>query len=342
MAGVWGNYGDVPTAVIMSITAAAPFNGTEDQNLAVAYIAAFVLVWMVGIRPGFILMQLLKYIQITMFPMGGHYLIARDFRGPDREDDEVRLSWSKRFMECVGALARFSRRFHAPLTKHDIEARNAAGTHEAVETKEKSEDSATPPTSHDSSTGATHKHLTFNQMDSVVNPSEVERLSPISATRVEDTACTTGTPAHPSLQRKLPYRLIKKFLPFLQTLLTVPTTVVISAFIIAVVQPLKALFVLLPSSPHAPDGQPPLAFLLDTATFLGGASVPLGLICLGSALARLHVPRNEWRSLPLGSIMSLALGRMVLQPILGVLIVQGLTHRGIISADDKVLQFVCM
>lgn len=51
VAGIWGNYGDVPTAVIMSITAAAPFNGTEDQNLAVAYIAAFVLVFMVGVYP---------------------------------------------------------------------------------------------------------------------------------------------------------------------------------------------------------------------------------------------------------------------------------------------------
>jgi auxin efflux carrier family protein len=54
VAGVWGNYGDVPTAVIMSITAAAPFNGTEDQNLAVAYIAAFVLVFMVGVSPDFL------------------------------------------------------------------------------------------------------------------------------------------------------------------------------------------------------------------------------------------------------------------------------------------------
>jgi predicted permease len=46
VAGIWGNYGDVPTAIIMSITAAAPFR-PQDQTLAVAYIAAFLLVYMV-------------------------------------------------------------------------------------------------------------------------------------------------------------------------------------------------------------------------------------------------------------------------------------------------------
>lgn len=35
------------TSVLMSITAAAPFQGTTDQNLAVAYISAFILVFLV-------------------------------------------------------------------------------------------------------------------------------------------------------------------------------------------------------------------------------------------------------------------------------------------------------
>jgi len=51
VAGMFGNYGDLPTAVIMSVTAAAPFNGTTDQNLAVAYIAAFILVFVVRCLP---------------------------------------------------------------------------------------------------------------------------------------------------------------------------------------------------------------------------------------------------------------------------------------------------
>jgi len=48
VAGGWGNYGDIPTSVVMSITGAAPFNGTTDQTLAVAYLSAFVLVFFVS------------------------------------------------------------------------------------------------------------------------------------------------------------------------------------------------------------------------------------------------------------------------------------------------------
>ena len=66
VAGGCGNYGDVreytlhvlhridsdqnlsATAVIMSITGAAPFNPSTDQNLSVAYISAFILVFVVS------------------------------------------------------------------------------------------------------------------------------------------------------------------------------------------------------------------------------------------------------------------------------------------------------
>lgn len=64
VAGGWGNVGDIresyllwtglivytiqlATSVIMSVTGAIPFRGVEDQNLAVAYISAFILVFMV-------------------------------------------------------------------------------------------------------------------------------------------------------------------------------------------------------------------------------------------------------------------------------------------------------
>lgn len=47
VAGIWGNYGDIPTAIIMSLTAVAPFQA-GDQDRAVAYIAAFLLVFMVN------------------------------------------------------------------------------------------------------------------------------------------------------------------------------------------------------------------------------------------------------------------------------------------------------
>lgn len=133
---------------------------------------------------------------------------------------------------------------------------------------------------------------------------------------------------------------------FLSELLKPTPIVIVFAIVIALVDPLKALF--LPPSPSfqprfrpiAPDGQPPLAFILDTATFVGAACVPIGLICLGSALACLRV--RSGNAFPLGAITALALSRMVVTPVLGIMITRLFTHAGFVHRDDKVLQFVCM
>ncbi|KIM54960.1 hypothetical protein SCLCIDRAFT_1221578 [Scleroderma citrinum Foug A] len=124
-----------------------------------------------------------------------------------------------------------------------------------------------------------------------------------------------------------------------------PSLSIIISFIISMVPTLKALFVSGVPGVHispAPDGQPPLAILMNTATFIGGASVPLGLICLGSALTRLRGSHDSWRSLPIASISALAAARLIIMPVLGVIICQGLTHAGVIDSENKVLRFVCM
>jgi len=115
------------------------------------------------------------------------------------------------------------------------------------------------------------------------------------------------------------------------------------AFPIAIIPQLKALFVHVPGGTYvsaAPDGQPPLAFIMDVISFIGNAAIPWALICLGSSLARLHIPkRGQWHNLPLGAIGSLAMGSM---PVIGVLMCEGPTKVGFISRDDKVLRCVCM
>lgn len=156
----------------------------------------------------------------------------------------------------------------------------------------------------------------------------------------------TGSSPTPPLdgvlrRRKVVFTQIRSFL---RSILSPASVSIIIAFLIALVPTLKALFVEVPGT-HihpAPDGQPPLAVLIDTATFIGAASVPLGLICLGSALARLNVPRNQWGTLPMGAIIWLAVGKIFVMPVLGVLICQGLVSVGLIPKEDKVLLFVCM
>jgi len=144
-----------------------------------------------------------------------------------------------------------------------------------------------------------------------------------------------------------PASLFNKFLFYVRTLPGPVTITIIVSFIISIIPPLKALFVPLkhedgtPVIPLAPDGAPPLGFLLDTATFLGNASVPLGLVCVGAALAKLKMPKKG-RDLPLGAISALAFGRLILQPVIAVFIMQGLVRVGVISEEDKVLRFVVM
>jgi len=141
-------------------------------------------------------------------------------------------------------------------------------------------------------------------------------------------------------------RLVPRSTHFLKELFKPSPIVIVFAIVIALVEPLKALF-LPPSSsfkprfrPVAPDGQPPLAFVLDTATFVGAACVPIGLICLGSALACLRMRSGE--PFPRGAIASLALAKMVVTPLIGVGITRWFAHAGFVDRDDKVLQFVCM
>lgn len=167
------------------------------------------------------------------------------------------------------------------------------------------------------------------------------REDPVSAaTIVQHTEETKSEPVVP-LRR----RLARLGSSIFQTFTTPCSLSIVLSFIISTIPVLKALFVPdVPgvTIPTAPDGQPPLAIVLNTLAFIGDASVPLGLMTLGSALARLEVPNGRLRSLPLGAVSALAIGRMVIMPVLGVLITRGLTRVGLLDAKDNVLQFVCM
>ncbi|KIK78365.1 hypothetical protein PAXRUDRAFT_164202, partial [Paxillus rubicundulus Ve08.2h10] len=77
--GGWGNVGDRYFNVCShGITAMAPFNGTDVQNLSVAYISVYILVFRMTIN------------QITLFLLGGTKLIKMDLEGPDVGTEDVR------------------------------------------------------------------------------------------------------------------------------------------------------------------------------------------------------------------------------------------------------------
>ncbi|KAG8898087.1 Protein M3, partial [Tulasnella sp. 403] len=378
-AGTWGNWGDIPTAVIMSITSGAPFNGQKDSDLAVAYLSVFILVF-----------------YVSLFPMGGHLMIAKDFEGPDFTDDEVRESFSTKVKKTGVALANASSAvgkalrllrphvqrhgdaddlekqppsekvqpmtfannselklqstpaptiFCEPLDKHapDEGASDASGPVKSTRmvafhsSHRKSQDEATEtdilgqlPTL---SPTAQLSGLS-NSQDGEMSPKDVtvDATSTIAPSMKEPPRSTP--PPRPTKLRRL--------LAILRNLNTPPTIAIFIAFPVALVPRLKNLFITMPDSPRGPDGLAPLAFVMDTANFIGAASVPLGLVCLGSALARLTVPK-PWTRLPLGAIGVFTFVKLFFMPVLGVLLCKLFTERlGILDKDDKVLRFVCI
>ncbi|KAI0292222.1 auxin efflux carrier [Multifurca ochricompacta] len=318
VAGGWGNYGDIPTAIAMGITASAPFKGIDDENLAIAYISMLILVFFV-----------------TLFPLGGFLIVAKDFDGPDVEPEEVREEMRLRRCKLIAGAAlqlrrlpflfRHSEKFHDAETGKDRQEKATISSTEVL-------DAGVPSLSE----GYTARHETMDSKAGTEQKTLTARS--ISPTIIPDENSERARPASHRL-----YTLSKRFLA---ELLKPGPIVIVFALVIALVDPLKALF-LPPSAnfqPHfrpvAPDGQPPLAFVLDTTTFVGVASVPIGLVCLGSALARMRMRSGE--AFPRGAIAALALVKMVVTPIIGVGITRLFVHTGFIHREDKVLQFVCV
>ncbi|KAJ4473108.1 auxin efflux carrier [Lentinula aciculospora] len=356
VAGGWGNVGDIPTSVIMSITGAAPFGGS-DQTLSVAYISAFILVYM-----------------ITLFPMGGHHLVAKDFVGPDVEPDEVReqvrerrkfilYGWPNAFLNYV----RLRRLRPSDSFKDDSDPELQSPTIEPKKETPSSSSTRPRPAKHVSFRNeqvdyydVTHDHdldaSTAVPTDGIATPAPSHFASPagtVTAHDLESEIQEEDEPRGPSeVVEKKPLtapqrrrkRIVSQLKMAVKSILTPASLSMIISIPIALVPSLKGLFTATSNShiPNAPDGEPPLAFVLDFASFMGAASVPLGLICLGSALARLKIPRSEWSNLPVGAIFTLAFLKTVVSPVIGVLITIGLTSARVISKEDKVLQFVCM
>ncbi|KAF7796059.1 hypothetical protein EIP86_007230 [Pleurotus ostreatoroseus] len=362
MAGTWANWADLPTAVVMSITAGPPFNGTDDSTIAVAYVSAFIFIFFV-----------------TLFPCGGSRFVAWDFVGPEVEDEErMEIARQKRQM-IFKAFDRIIPNRLRKRTRWADDDEHASGENPGTPATMNEKPSPSPdeeaaisePPSRVHSASIT-RNTSFAEDAATAVPSEPDPgrdigytprypeapLSPTLSrpssptrvgTEVGDQGCNSAvhekekevrfhTPTPPP-RPTFGKQVLSAMRAFILGLLSPASLSVILAFPIALITPVKALFVELPNSPipNAPDGQPPLAFIMDTASFVGAGSVPLGLICLGSALARLNVPLSAWKTrMPIGSIMSLAVLKIVVLPILGVLICQGLTHVGVIDVNDKV------
>jgi len=315
-----------------------------------------------------------------LFPLGGHLLIAKDFEGPDFSDDEVRESFSQKAQHTTSRLGRYLRRVAIACRLRSSTPKRVDGGQSEFLDIEKPSDSKIEDIQSlnlnvlskdlvpDDGAAETHDHHeirqrigpTVSKHVSFHHPAKLsdENFGPVTGglpapsyadTTAANTIVDDLIPPKPSSTPPLVLGAAPKeasgkqrVLAFLRSLLSPPTITIFVSFPIALVPQLKSLFVLSPSSPRAPDNLPPLSVILETAKFLGDASVPLALICLGSALAHLNIPR-PWTRLPLGAISAFTVGKMFLMPVLGVLICQLFTYQiPLIDREDRVLRFVCM
>ncbi|KAJ8456516.1 hypothetical protein ONZ51_g12079 [Trametes cubensis] len=368
------NWGNLPNAIVLSVTQQPPFNPATDPALGVSYVSIFTVCY-----------------HVIFWIGGGAHSLSWDYLPgvPQGEEAERRISWKER---PIGHLiAKYILRL--PATPSTQNAGDASKDEESLSEKQEKASVETfeipvpdvPKTivSEEAPHGlplettlkrgssvpsATSNHCPICSAscdypsgvatnDSPYLSSRRAAPSDAIACRLDRTLQTAKASRRrlsvgasitiegkPSLLSKGLLRLGAILRPFKAILH--PVTVAISISLpVALVQPLKALFVDVSSqggpSWHGPDGRPPLAFVMDTAQFIDTIAVPLALILLGASFARITVP-HPFSRLPIMAILLVTAAKMIVLPVMGVFIVQAMTRKGLIPQDARAEKFVSM
>ncbi|KAJ3128404.1 Protein M3 [Physocladia obscura] len=124
---------------------------------------------------------------------------------------------------------------------------------------------------------------------------------------------------------------------WLKTCFNPNTVATLLGLLITLIPVLRNLFYSDSTATETATSQP-LAFIFKAIQLVGNAGVPLGLLNVGSALGQLQFKKFA----PIRVITGVAVCRLIIMPILGIVIVQVLVSHGIIDANDKMMQFVMM
>ncbi|KAI5481774.1 hypothetical protein MNV49_000051 [Pseudohyphozyma bogoriensis] len=316
------NWGDLPTAVVQALTAEAPFGGTADQDLAIAYVAIFIMV---------------NYV--SMFPLQGIYLIKMDYVSPIDSRLELEIEERGGWRKWVNRVRRGK-----PMRWELEEERKKMEEEKGAKAEGKKKEQPGEGNDAEAVVPQENDHAILrDEIDEIRHPRQ--RLTPTTSRTSAQFPAPSPTPSivlDPSTDPRAHVRVWHSVKTFLLSLVSPPTVALFFGLVIALVPVLKSLFVLDASSwhPTAPDGTAPLSFLYDTATFVGNASVPLGLLVLGASMAKMQIPR-PLSKLPLWSLLWMAVLKMAVLSVVGFFFVQGLTyHTTMVSPDNKVLRFV--
>jgi auxin efflux carrier family protein len=248
----------------MTLTASQPFT-SQDQALGVAYIS-IIMVWCF----------------LTMFPFGGWLLIKRDFDFPLQTQD-IETGDHTSMSVWLSRIKTFTQ-MHICLRKTDKSSEMESGDRVVevdgddfrprlqIEKPASSicEDSQLSNSSSSLPEIDVNVHP-LNHLSRVREETELQDLSLAAIPSLSrDRPLTTPTPSDPFYKR-----VLKSILKFLLSLISPPSITCLLSLIIALVPQLKALFVSgVPgvNIPNAPDGLPPMEWMLDIADF-GGPSL---------------------------------------------------------------------
>ncbi|KAJ3712908.1 auxin efflux carrier [Lentinula raphanica] len=358
------NWGNLPTSVVQSVTAHAPFNGTTDVELAVSFVSIFIMVY-----------------HIFFWVFGAAASLQWDYlpNVPQGEDANRRVPWNEK---PIGGLV--YRLLCSRSPNSDGSSRNtprklfggkknfASGIdeeHKSIpEDEEKCDnmDVSPYPNTLEAGTAAAYqqeqdvdpdvqlaRRVSRLSTSSRYQPPPVQRpsqfdssmVSPIHSHNSSATALPLPDPEHTSKYARYLPTWLTRTLKSLSVIITPVTIALAISLPVSVIQPLKALFTDATASGGpdwtGPDGSPPLNFVMDTATFVGDLCIPLSLIILGASFARMSIPKRL-SALPIPAMILVTLSKEVMVPIIGIFLTQAFVGNGLIPKDNLAQRFVAI
>ncbi|KAK9429869.1 auxin efflux carrier [Lipomyces doorenjongii] len=359
-AAIFNNSGDIPMAYVMTITASAPFvNGDEDKGIA--YVTIFMAMYV-----------------ITFFTCGGVQFIEQDFQVPDDDpemigdakgdiDEKLHLRKTSKLRKLLHLKSKKSA-CSAELTTDDSNKTVPSSTLLAQSTPPAAITESNVVASLSTARGNTNTEPGLHPVESAglrsllretttgagLRPIESAGMQSIRQrqSRVPQDAQTVDEdddgeeldPVVSAVTRDLEIRhhqnwVVARLILFLRNLYQPPAASLIISIVVAVISPVKRLFIATDyPMRNAPDGLPPLDFVMDFVDFIGQAAVPMGLMLLGALIGRLQItklPKGFWKVMAATTLL-----KLVVLPIVALAWTQRLRESGLIPKDNLILVFV--
>ncbi|KAK7467312.1 Protein M3 [Stygiomarasmius scandens] len=351
------------TAVVITVTAQAPFNGDKDPALGVSYVSIFILVF-----------------HFVFWVLGAAHSLAWDYAPgvPQGEEAQTDVSWyekpiGSKVAQYLGKSEKPRAQSSAPSTSDEEDkSRNWQLEENISAEKGISNETAQPDVVPGGCCSEHHeadpdiqlarrisRRSTTNSFRSrrpsagalSFQPPRINNHPPnapppsLASHNNSRVSVTSSSPTETADTTPSAWQRLLRSVRSLGVLVTPVTITLAVSLPCALVPQLKALFTDTSSigGPNwtGPDGKPPLSFILDTANFVGDITIPLSLIILGASFSRMSIPR-PLSKLPITAMIMVTLAKTVLVPIIGVTMVEGMTKSRFIPKDALAERFVAM